>query len=121
MHSRHSTLICPRVYIKDKFHFPFFNLSLGYLGSYLRQRCHKVKIIDALSESGAGVVKIKSNGNIFYQRGISDEEIIRLIPPDTDFIGITVPSNPNAAVIHRLVPMIKKKYDEAPIVVRFYF
>jgi len=116
MHSRHITLICPRVYVKDKFHFPFTNLSLGYIASYLRQHGHKVKIIDAITDDRARVIKIKSNGNVFHQSGIYDEELIKLIPLDTDFIGITTPSNPNAAIIHQLAPKIKNKFPCSPLI-----
>ncbi|MBU1044910.1 MAG: B12-binding domain-containing radical SAM protein [Candidatus Omnitrophica bacterium] len=92
------------------------NLGLGYLTAYLLKHGHQVEIIDALCEGINNYQKIKSNDQPFLQVGLDYQQIVKRIPLDTDFIGISAPFTNNAKIVKQLAHVIKESFPEIPII-----
>ena len=64
-------------------------LGLAYVGGVLDKAGYKTKIIDATGEQHP--VKIKrSNNNLYNLQGLTSEEILEKIDPDTLIFGISL-------------------------------
>lgn len=114
---KHVTLIAPPVYTKNPSSSIYISLGLTYIASFLRHHGHDVKIIDAVIEDPYHTVTINSNANPFYLLGSSLDDILKAIPRDTDYIGISVPFNSNATIAHELIKKIKHNFNSIPIIV----
>ena len=122
--SRHGkkkvTLIaCPWTFY-DMPEFRSQHLGLGYVGSYVKERFgHEIiAYIDPMMNGGD---KIKTPISTKYQKtnrfGISDEDIVRLIPRNTDVIGINAPFTDSRIVLYPLVRKIKAVFPSVLVVI----
>lgn len=83
-------------------------LGLRSLSACLKQDGHVVEFLDAL-RLGFGNVKRYSHG---YIAGLELDEIVRMIPADSDLIGLSVPFSQLAPVAHQLIEKIKARFPD---------
>lgn len=88
-------------------------LGIAYLASYLRSRGICVELIDA---PGLGINRVEIFRKDFLLRGITYDEIVERISPDTDLIGISAVYSPQHNSLRELVVKIRNKYPKIPIV-----
>ncbi len=89
-------------------------LGIFQIASFLRANSCSVSIIDALQE---GFKKVEKRRDRYYRIGLSDEEIITRISPDTDLIGISIPFSHLSKLAHDLIEKIKSRYPGIPVVI----
>ncbi len=91
------------------------NLGLWYIGSYLRQCGHSVKILDATLE---GWDNVRKQEGLVTEFGLSDEAIVEEVEEfGPEIIGITLsPSIVYPAVI-KTAQLIKDRFPQVPIIV----
>ena len=90
-------------------------LGLAYVGAVLDKAGYKTKIIDATGEQQP--VKIRrSNNNLFNLQGLTTEEIIERIDPNTFIFGISLMFSSEWFAHRALIEEIKKKYPNIIIV-----
>ncbi|MFC1841264.1 B12-binding domain-containing radical SAM protein [Thermodesulfobacteriota bacterium] len=110
------TLIAPPWYSVGNIPYLSANLGLGYIASYLETYGHKVQIIDALAEGLDNSFEVWSYGRKIVQTGLSYEEIVQRIDPDTEIIGITCPFTMFAQIVKDLAHIIKRSFPHINIV-----
>jgi radical SAM superfamily enzyme YgiQ (UPF0313 family) len=88
-------------------------LGILQIASFLRENNYVVSVLDALQE---GIDHSSKVGN-YFRVGLSDEEIINKISPDTDVIGISIPFSHLAKLAHELISKIKIKFPQKIIVI----
>jgi anaerobic magnesium-protoporphyrin IX monomethyl ester cyclase len=93
------------------------NLGLAYLASFLTQKGHKTKIIDSLADGARDWVRVSRGKLTFYRVGLPFDSIVKRIPADSDYIGITVPFTHTAPVARQLSLAIKTTFPRIPIVI----
>ena len=90
-------------------------LGLAYVGAVLDKAGYKTKIIDATGEQQP--VKIKrSNNNLYNLQGLTSEEILEKIDPNTFIFGISLMFSSEWFAHRTLVEEIKKKYQKIIII-----
>ena len=90
-------------------------LGLAYVGAVLDKAGYKTKIIDATGEQQP--VKIKrSNNNLYNLQGLTSEEILEKIDPNTFIFGISLMFSSEWFAHRTLVEEIKKKYPKIIII-----
>ena len=90
-------------------------LGLAYLGGVLEKAGYKTKIIDAYGEQQP--VKIeRSKDNLYNLQGLTTEEIIEKIDPNTLILGISLMFSSEWFGHRSLIKEIKKKYPKIIIV-----
>lgn len=95
-----------------------FNLGIGYISSYLKSKGHEVHIIDALFGEGSNnCIKVNLKYQTVYRIGKSFEQIIKEIPKNSDYIGITAPFSNHLTIIKELSEKIKEKIPAIPIII----
>jgi len=82
-------------------------IGLVYIAGSLKKNGHKVSIVDAV---GLDPEKSTYLGNQLILRGIPFQEIVRLIPEDTDLIGFSGMFSSDWISLRPLVNMIGKKF-----------
>jgi len=114
------TLIHPPWYVSIRGSYQQDNLSqclgLGYIASYLKAKGHQVAFIDALAQGRDQKVKLRQGKQLLYRKGLSYEEIIQQIRPDTELVGISVPFSNVARIVKELASAIKKSYPNISII-----
>jgi len=88
-------------------------LGLMYLASVSQEKGYEVKIIDALVEAPDKINGFDENTGY---RGLNFDDIVRLVPKDTDIIGISNLFTFAYPIVKELSKKIKEKFD-TPIVV----
>ena len=104
--------------LPQKFQTP--NLGLSYLAAFFREKGHSIVSIDALFETETmpvQIIPVQLKYQKVYQIGISNEDIIKQIPEDTDLIGLAGPTTNHAQILRELSVAIKKKYPQIKILV----
>lgn len=109
-------LIAPPWIFKEEVEFVSQNLGLGYLASYLENQGHDVIIIDAFFDGINKYSPLHTKYTDVLRWGLSEEEIIRLIPTDTDIIGITAPFTDSRFVVNPLSKELKKVFPSATLI-----
>ncbi len=110
------TLISAPWLFKEEVEFVSQNLGLGYLASYLEKRGHAVSIIDAVIEGLNTSTVLHTKYADTLKWGLSDDEIIKRIPKDTELIGLTAPFTDSRFVVNPLSKKIKAAFPEAILV-----
>jgi anaerobic magnesium-protoporphyrin IX monomethyl ester cyclase len=110
------TLIAPPWIFKEEVEFVSQNLGLRYLASYLQARGHTVVIIDALAEGLNTSFPLHTKYHDVLKWGLSDDDIVRLIPSDTELIGMTAPFTDSKFIVNPLSYAIKKVYPDIMLV-----
>ncbi|MDI6780707.1 MAG: radical SAM protein [bacterium] len=113
----HITLICPPWYYMDRTPIISNNLGLGYIAAYLIEHGHLVEIIDSMAEGNRNAHRVSTKYQRVYRIGLSYDEIVSRIKPDTDIIGITAPFINHAQIIRELSVKIKASYPNIPLVI----
>jgi len=92
------------------------NLGIGYIASYLESKGHRVTVIQSLPEGFQNINKIKGRYQDFYQIGLDYEQILKKIPTDSDFIGISAPFTNHSRIVKELAAVIKNTFLKTPII-----
>ena len=105
--------------INPPFLFPYANeavlsqcLGLRSLSAVLKAGGHAVTLIDALHE-GFKNIKPYANGVI---AGLELDDIVRRVPRQTDWIGLSVPFSQLAPIAHDTISLLKTSSPDIPIV-----
>ena len=86
-------------------------LGLAYVGAVLDKAGYKTKIIDATGEQQP--VKIKrSNNNLYNLQGLTSEEILEKIDPNTFIFGISLMFSAEWFAHRPLIEEIKKNIQK---------
>ena len=109
-------LIAPPWIFKEEVEFVSQNLGLGYLASYLEKLGHEVVILDAFFEGIDIASPLQTKYADVLRWGLSDEEIIKLIPKDVELIGLTAPFTDSRFIVNPLSMALKKSFPSAVIV-----
>lgn len=107
MTGRKVVLIALPRFERERDNFLPQNLGLGYLASCLEQSGHEVVIIDALA-LGWSKRSFSAEYSVFC-RGLDLESIVKRIPDNADFVGISVPFYTSVRLVKELAPLIKRK------------
>ncbi len=83
-------------------------LGLAYLGGVLEKAGYKTKIIDSTGEQNPVIVKRSAN-NLYNLQGLTPEEIIEKIDPNTFIFGISLMFSSEWIAHRDLIKEIKKK------------
>ena len=90
-------------------------LGLAYVGAVLDKAGYKTKIIDATGEQKP--VKIRrSEDNLYNLQGLTPQEILEKIDPNTFIFGISLMFSSEWAAHRKLIGDIKKKYPKIIVV-----
>lgn len=90
-------------------------LGLAYVGAVLDKAGYKTKIIDATGEQKP--VKIRrSEDNLYNLQGLTTQEIIEKIDPNTFIFGISLMFTSEWASHRKLIKDIKKKFPKIIVV-----
>ena len=90
-------------------------LGLAYVGGVLEKAGYKVEIIDATGEQSP--IKIRrSDDNVYNLQGLTPDEIIEKINPNTFIFGISLMFSQDWVIHRSLIEKIKKKYPKIIIV-----
>ena len=84
-------------------------IGVAYIAAALRNNNHKVSIVDSV---GLDPEKSTYLGNKLILRGITFEEILNLIPEDTDLIGFSGMFSSEWTSLRPLVNMIGNKFSD---------
>ena len=109
------TLIHPPVYINKEGLTalrPSLPLGLAYIASVLRDAGHHIEVVDALGNAPEQMIL---DGDI-YRLGLTPEEIIKRIDPETEAIGLTSMWSYSWPIVRELIHRIKETFSEVPIV-----
>ena len=90
-------------------------LGLAYLGGVLEKANYKTKIIDATGEQNP-VKIIRSKDNLYNHQGLSPEEILEKIDPNTFIFGISLMFSQEWPAHRLFIKEIKKKFPKIIIV-----
>ena len=91
-------------------------LGLAYLAGVLEKANYKVKIIDSTGEQKP--IKIRrSNDNVYNLQGLTPEEILDRIDPNTRIFGISLMFSQEWVVHRSFIKKIKEKFPNMIIVV----
>ena len=90
-------------------------LGLAYLGAVLEKAGYKTKIIDATGEQQPVKIKRSSN-NLYNLQGLTSEEILEKIDPNTFIFGISLMFSSEWFAHRTFIDEIKKKYPKIIIV-----
>ena len=114
------SLINPPWYSPVPDRFTASNLGLSYLTSWLRQNGHEIVPIDALFELPGYLVEsvpVKFKYQDVFRIGMSYENISKLIPNDSNFVGIAAPFSNHKQILQELSFVIKKHHPSAKILI----
>ena len=84
-------------------------IGVAYIAATLRHNGHQVSIVDSV---GLNPEKSTYLGNKLILRGITFEEVLDLIPDDTDLIGFSGMFSSEWTSLRPLVNMIGKKFSK---------
>lgn len=115
----HVTLICPPNVVPGHFLLsvrpPTPATSVPYLVSSLVHAGHEARAIDAL---GLALKKIRPlQGTDLYIRGLLAEEIVEMISPTTDVVGISCMFSNEWLYVKRIIQAIRERFPDKTIVV----
>ncbi|MCA8957458.1 MAG: cobalamin B12-binding domain-containing protein, partial [Planctomycetes bacterium] len=91
---------------------PSLPLGLAYIAAVLREDHHDVSVIDALALAPERMVP---EGDI-WRLGLSVDEIVARIAPDTGAIGITNMWSYSWPIVRELIHRLKQAHPHVPIV-----
>jgi len=91
---------------------PSLPLGLAYIAAILEKGGYKVGVIDAISEGIDRVVKWRN----LYCNGLSNEDIIKRIKPDTSVIGIGSMFSFSWLIVRELIKEIRKSRPDLTII-----
>jgi len=90
-------------------------LGLAYLGGVLEKANYNTKIIDATGEQKPVQIR-RSQNNLYNVQGLTSEEILEKIDPNTFILGISLMFSSEWFAHRPLIEEIKKKYPKIIIV-----
>lgn len=88
-------------------------LGLRYLSATLKARgVQEITFLDALM-LGFSEIKPYAQG---LEVGLSPQEIVSRIPPQTDWVGINGPFSQSAPIVHEIVKVLRKRWPHMKVV-----
>ena len=82
-------------------------ISLGYLAAVLKEENFNVHCIDAIGEDIKRITPCENIPGMQY-RGISTDEIIKIIPNNTDILGVSIMFSAEWPFCRGIIDSIKK-------------
>src|ERR671918_799452 len=86
----------------------------AYLAASLRQAGHKARIVDGLGENPFQVTRLFDDKVMAI--GLRSEEIVELIQPDTNLIGVSCMFSQDWPEIRRMIQLVRGRFPTTPIV-----
>lgn len=90
-------------------------LGLAYLASMLKRAGHRVTVVDAFGEAMQQYGPIE--GFPFHACGLTTDEVLARIPPDTDLIGVSSMFSNEWLCHRRLINTLTERFPEIPVVI----
>ena len=90
-------------------------IGLAYLAASLIASGHDVKAIDAVGESIFQVYPV--NGGKHFAHGLKLDNVVDLIPMETDFIGVSCMFSHEWPITRDVIQMIRHRFPKTPIIV----
>ena len=112
----HVTLINAPWYFQDRAEFLSQNLGIAYIASYLEKEGHRVTVVDALAEGLDRWTAVEAKYERVRRYGLSYDETVNRIPPDTGLIGISVPFSHNRTIYENLAAKVRERYPRVKLV-----
>lgn len=91
-------------------------LGLGYLAAYCGSKGIQSHVLNAVSMGAGHIRRVRGRYTSYYEVGLSCEELVSRIPPDTDYIGISAPFTNSAGTVKKLGALVKKKFPGVPVI-----
>lgn len=88
-------------------------LGLAFIAGALKAKGHKITIIDAIAEKPEQYTPFFDD---IVTNGLSNEEILERIPPDTDVIGMTIMFTNNWLNDRKLINFLGDNLPDIPII-----
>ena len=92
------------------------NLGLAYISGAIREAGHNIQIIDGPGENINKYSYFTTDVGKLWAHGLTKDEIVEKINPNTNVIGITNMFLHEWEFIYQIVKLIKKKYPNITIV-----
>lgn len=89
------------------------SMAIAYISSYLSGKGIEIKVIDAIGEGINNIEKYKDN---YFRWGLTTEEIVDRIGPDTDIVGISALHSCQHNIFIEIMRAVKKKYPKMILV-----
>lgn len=89
------------------------SIGVAYLSAMAKSHGHETKVIDAIGEDINKITRFTEQG--FQTRGLLCEDIVRLIPKDTDFICISAMFSIEWPYTRTIVQKVKESFPETPL------
>jgi radical SAM superfamily enzyme YgiQ (UPF0313 family) len=87
---------------------------LAYVAASVREAGHDVALIDALGENTENVYHFRDN---LYVNGLTIPEILAAIPPDTEFIGVSLAFSHEWPLSRQVCVAIAERFPKAVMIV----
>lgn len=113
----HVTLVRPPVVVHVMSLAPNIGappLGLAYLAGALKRAGHRVTVVDAYGEAMEQYVPIE--GFPFHACGLTTEEVLSRIPPETDLIGVSTMFSNEWLCHRRLINTLTDRFPGKPVV-----
>ena len=93
------------------------NLGLAYIAGAVREAGHNIQIIDGPGEAITKYTYFTTQNGKLWAHGLTKEEIVERINPNTDVIGITNMFLHEWEFIYQILKLIKQKHPNVTIVI----
>lgn len=90
-------------------------LGLAYLAAHSREAGHDVEVIDGVGEDVARFEPWPAHENFLVQ-GLSLDEVVQRIRPDTDLIGVTCMFTHSWPMVRELMRAVKNAFPHVPLI-----
>ena len=113
------TLIEPSKFVKAGNHLSVVAmppLGLAYVAAALLARDHVVHVVDAVGERIDQLTPFESRPGV-YVRGLTEQEIVDRIPPETALIGLSCMFSYQWLTVRRLIEALKSRFPDVPLVI----
>src|SRR3970040_809085 len=95
-----------------KMHTPTPPLGLAYIAAAVKEAGFRYRVIDGTGEALDAVSPYPDRGDFMVQ-GLSLDEIVRRIPPDTDVVGISCMFSTLWPLTNRVAHAVREKFPTA--------
>ena len=91
------------------------HLGLAYIAAFVRERGHEVEIVDGVGEAISTFTVWEPRPDFLVQ-GLSFDDIIERVAPDTELIGLTCMFTHSWPMVRELAKAVKAAFPDIPLV-----